>query len=215
MRRLNCLLPLLTLALLLASSLGLLGQQVPTPTHSTPSPKQEQTATLPTEDQIKLLVTQAERAFLVYEDTLRQETPLKGSNISIPKDREVLLGAGKDIGSIKTNPQYFNAPMGFLFVGDLDDASRNMALCYAQAAVESALDFAMGDTSAASSKQNIAQSCRDASVLLQTVSETAFRLYAQYLMANFQDGQQKSEALDKCMDTLQECASALKRRPQK
>jgi hypothetical protein len=215
MRRSNAIAHVIVLGLLL-SSIHSFGQPASTPNKRTPSTAQEKAETLPTEDQINLLVTQAERAFVMYEGTLEQETQLKGSNISVSQDRRVSNAAREVINHIKTNPQYFNAPMGFLLVGDLDDASRNMALCSGQAAMESITEIrGKGPTDSAldsaTSKMRLAQRCTETSAMLQTVGETAFNLYAQYLSANFQAGEQMGGAIQKCMDTLQKCATALKK----
>ncbi len=199
------------LALALLLSVSGFGQAKPTRLQNTHKTPPTQAETLPTEDEINSLVTQAERAFLIYESTL------SGSNVSTPNDQTLMAGAKEIIKNIKRNPQYFNAPMGFLLVSDLDDASRNMALCAFQVQGLASVEVVVNHGSdaalkSADSKIQAAQSFIDTSTLLQTVGETAFNLYVRYLSANFQGQQAQAEGLQECMDTLQKCADALKRK---
>ena len=83
----------------------------------------------PTGEQIKLLLTQAERAFDQYESAIKLEHQLSGGDLPsdlqsmISKDREVLKMGRAVIGDIQKNPKSFNSPLGFLLIGQLDDAS--------------------------------------------------------------------------------------------
>src|SRR5262249_3145329 len=87
----------------------------------------------PTEQQINLVLPQAERAFDSYESTLQLEAQLVGGPESVAKDRQVLKMVRKVLGDLKKEPsKAFNSPIGFLLVTGLDDASRNMALCMGQ-----------------------------------------------------------------------------------
>lgn len=198
----------LILALLL--SLNSFSQTTHTAQRTGKTAAEPQAFTLPTEDEINSVVTQAERAFLIYENTLG------GSDASTPNDQKLITDAKEVIKHIKKNPQYFNAPMGFLLVTDLDDASRDLALCAFQEGVTANIGVTLGRADdaalqAATSKIHAAQSFMDASALLQTVGETAFNLYMRYLAANFQAQQEQAQGLQECLDTLQKCANVLKK----
>lgn len=160
----------------------------------------------PDESQIKLLLTQSERAFEVYENALGMEKlQLTGEAMEgIRRDKEVLDTARPLLAKLRANPQLFNGPYGFLLVTTLDDASRNMAVCMGQGGMLAAGEIANGDTSAAKSKLLLSQTCQGASNLLYTVSESAVAMYQNYLLANFQ-------LQDKLVEISNQCAEILKK----
>ena len=166
--------------------------------------EQNEERRFPTKDQIQLLLTQSERAFDAYEQVVGQETQAGGKIAqAVPKDREVLMKARDLLARLKKSPDGFNTPAGFLLVGDLDDASRNMSVCMGQAALESGPIGIAGNVSEGQKYLHIAQACLDASMLLYTVSETAFNMYSEFLLA-------QDETTKRAMSTLGECVNALK-----
>jgi hypothetical protein len=174
------------------------------------SPQQKEEHTFPTKDQIQLLLTQSERAFDVYEQTLKLETDAGGDLAkAVTADREVLTGARDILAGLKKSPDGFNGPGGFLLVGGLDDASRNMSVCMGQAGMQSSAEAMSGNVAEGQRHLRLVQACMDASTLLYTVSETAYNMYTEYLFA-------EHEMMNKAMAGLQECASVLKKnQPQK
>lgn len=162
---------------------------------------------LPSEPQINLLITQSERAFDSYENTLQLEAQLVGGPESAARDREVLTAARKVLAALKANPsKAFNSPMGFLLVTNLDDASRNMALCMGQGGMQSATAAQDGKMALAMSSLHISQTCLDTSTLLYTVSESAVDLYAQYLPTEYKLTQEAADELQQCMGLLKKSA---------
>ena len=181
----------LFLFLLLASPVAFSGGQANKPS-------------FPDESQINLLLTQSERAIETYDLAIKQEQSELGKQgeESAARDRQVLDRVRQYLPKLKANPQGFNSPVGFLLVIDLDDASRNMAVCMGQAGMAaSALEVA-GNVSAARNKLALAQTCLDASQLLYTVSETAVSMYEGYLVANHDLQQQEEGAIGKCTEIL-------------
>lgn len=176
--------------------------------------------TFPTENQINLLLTQAERAFDQYENAVALESETfataktksgESALISLTKDRELLTQARSVLAALKKNPKIFNSPMGFLLIGNLDDASRNMALCSGQAGLEMSTDVMdNADVAKASTKLHLNQTCLDTSTLLYTVSETAFDMYSQYLSADYQLEQQLFTEVTRARDSLRKCTAGLK-----
>jgi hypothetical protein len=172
--------------------------------------QQKDEHTFPTKDQIQLLLTQSERAFDVYEQTVKQESDV-GGNLAkaVEGDLEVLSGARTILDGLKKSPEGFNGPGGFLLVGGLDDASRNMSVCMGQAGLQASTEAMSGNVSEGQRQLRLVQACMDASTLLYTVSETAYNMYTEYLFA-------EHEIMNKAMDGLQQCASVLKKtQPQK
>jgi hypothetical protein len=84
-----------------------------------------------TDDEIRLVLTQADRAIAQYKPLLDQEQQVLGKEgaAAVAKNREVLAGLELAIKGFKKNPQAFNGPLGFAFFEWLDDASRNAVLC--------------------------------------------------------------------------------------
>ena len=85
-----------------------------------------------------------------------------------------------------------------------------MAICDGQAGMEAADAIQKANTTEGFSKLHIAQACLSSSVLLQTVSETAFSMYSQYLLANYQLYQRTFETMQKTSEALRTCDSMLK-----
>src|SRR5258708_4284783 len=71
----------------------------------------------PTDDQIRLVLTQAERAINEYKPLLDREEKRLGKEgaESIAKDRETVRGLEAAIAGFGKNPQAFNGPLGFTF----------------------------------------------------------------------------------------------------
>lgn len=161
-------------------------------------------ASFPDDSEINLLLTQSERAFEMYATVIKDEqTGLgKQGHESAAHDQQGLDRARRYLPKLAANPQGFNSPVGFLLVIDLDDASRNMAVCMGQASNAASLSEVAGNTSARDRQLALEQSCMDASQLLYTVSETAVSLYERYLVANHDLQQQEEEGIGKCMEIL-------------
>jgi hypothetical protein len=178
---------------------------VPMWTQEVANPQQQKEEhAFPTEDRIQLLLTQSERAFAAYELVIEQEIQAGGKIAqAAPKDREVLTAARDLLPRLKKAPDGFNGPAGFLLVGYLDDASRNMSVCMGQAGMESGFQGMTGNVSEGQRYLHLVQACLDASTLIYTVSETAFNMYGESLLA--QDGMTK-----RAMSGWEKCASFLK-----
>jgi hypothetical protein len=147
--------------------------------------------------------TQSERAFGTYEQVMGQETQAGGDIAkAVPKDREVLMASRDLLARLKKSPDGFNGPAGFLLVGNLDDATRNMSLCMGQAGMQSGLQGMAGDVSEGQRYLHLAQACMDASVLLYTVSETAFNMYSEFLLAQNEMTKRAMSGLERCADVL-------------
>lgn len=159
-----------------------------------------------TDDEIKLVLTQADRAIGQYKPLLDQEANMLGKEgaEAVAKDREVIAGIEMAIKGFGKNPQAFNGPLGFSFFEWLDDASRNAALCSANAvgkAFESLLD---GNKGQAESALNLSHNCTDASTLLYTVSENAGALYTRYVEGITKVAEGGADVAKKCTEALKQ-----------
>jgi hypothetical protein len=137
----------------------------------------------PTDDEIRLVLTQADRAIAQYKPLLDQEQQTLGKEgaEAVAKDREVVAGLEAAIKGFKKNPQAFNGSLGFAFFEWLDDASRNAVLCSTNALNKAFENTLAGDRNKATSELHLSQSCSDVSTLLYTVSENAGALYTRYV----------------------------------
>ncbi len=162
------------------------------------------TPEFPNEQEIRLVLTQAERAAVTFASAidLEEATMKKEAANAVSKDREVLKGLRVALSALNKNPQGFNSAAAFYFVLWLDDASRNAALCASSATADAAAAAIGGNVKDAYRLLNAGQSCTGASTLLYTVSESASELYARYLKANEGLLQAGYETAQRCADIL-------------
>jgi hypothetical protein len=173
---------------------------------TTAAQQQNKPLEFPSQRQIELLITQAERAFSTYEAAVQLEQAEFGAAAGAGKDHEVTLAAQQLLTRLKKDSGSFNSPFGFLLILNLDDASRNMAVCMGQAsnaAMGLALDHKVSD---ATQKMTVGQTCLNTSQLLYTVSENATAMYEDYLLANTALQNQAVETLQKCSDAMKRCS---------
>src|ERR1700675_1001633 len=158
----------------------------------------------PTDDEIKLVLTQAERAIGEYKPLLDMEGRMlgKAGAEAVAKDRETVHGIDVAIIAFGKNPQAFNGPMGFAFFEWLDDACRN-ALLSSQSAMNSATEGLMdGDKQKAQTNIELAKDLANVSTVLYTVSENAGALYTRYVAGEDKLVQVGLKAATDCVDIL-------------
>jgi hypothetical protein len=158
----------------------------------------------PTDDEIKLVLTQAERAIGEYKPLLDMEEKRlgKAGTEAVKKDRETVHGIDAAIIAFKKNPQAFNGPMGFAFFEWLDDACRN-ALLSSESAMNSATEGLMdGDKQKAQTNIELAKNLANVSTVLYTVSENAGALYTRYVAEEGKLAQVGLKAVTDCVDIL-------------
>ena len=162
-------------------------------------------ASFPTNDEVSLRLTQAERAVRQYKPLIDEHERLIGKTAheAAVKDRQVISALEMGIKTFRQNPQGFNGPLGFAFFEWIDDADRNALLCASGAMNEAAGHLLTGNTEQAKDLMQLAQSCSDAATLLYTVSENAGSLYTRYVEGEENLAQQGAEV-------AQQCAVALK-----
>jgi hypothetical protein len=159
--------------------------------------KPEQEVDFPRTEEIQLVVTQAERAFEQYKQSVNAEANLpaaKQDESALNKDREVVEMSGKLIAGLKSKPQAFHGLGGLLLLSTLDDASRNAALC-ANAGMGELTQRLLSkfDTNSAYHTLTIIQTCSDVSLHLYTVSESVHALLVREMEAQQNLNQQAME----------------------
>ncbi len=151
----------------------------------------------PTNDEINLLLTQADRAIQQYKPLIDQEEIQMGKTYvqAVANDRHVVDALETAVKAFKSKPQAFNGPLGFVFFAWLDDADRNALLCASGASIQATQ---ADDKGKAFALLHLAQSCQDASTLIYTVSENANTVYEKYVEAEEQLAGQAADAVQQC-----------------
>jgi hypothetical protein len=158
----------------------------------------------PSDEEIVLVVTQTERALSDYEASVAAEEKLGGKEADVSNDKRVIHGLSVMSKAIRAQPQKFNAAVGFEFVLLLDDASRNAALCNADA-IQKGIKVTMeGNTAAAQEYLQLAQSCTGTSNLLYMVAENAGALYQRYVSGEESLAIEAVATMNKCVEQLKQ-----------
>jgi hypothetical protein len=175
------------------------------------SPAQDKT-TFPTDDEIQLLLTQADRAMQQYKPLIDEEERQLGKQgaDAVTKDREVVGNMELALKTFKKKPQGFNSPLGFALFEWLDDASRNALLCSQTAMYQATTSMMDGKLHDAPQFIRLSQACFDASNLIYTVSENAGALYERYVKAEEELANEGADVAQKCTDALKKMAAEKK-----
>lgn len=160
--------------------------------------------TFPTDAEINLLLTQADRAVQQYKPLIDQEEAQLGTTMreAVANDRQVVHGLETAVKAFRSRPEAFNGPMGFAFFVWLDDADRNALLCSTGASTQSARFMIAGNTDKAEALLHLSQSYMDVSTLIYTVSENADSLYTRYVEAEEQLATEGAAVAERCTDIL-------------
>jgi hypothetical protein len=158
----------------------------------------------PTDDEIRLVLTQAERAINEYKPLLdRWERQLgKDGAEAVAKDRETIHGIEAGITGFRKNPQAFNGPLGFVFFEWLDDACRNALLSSLSSSNTATVGLMDGDKQNAQSNIELAKDFSNVSTMFYTVSENAGALYSRYSEGIEQAAKLGAKTATECADIL-------------
>ena len=174
----------------------------------------------PTDEEIRLILNQSERALEEYKSTIGMEASLpsykndQASLANLKTDEEVYTEGMKLISALKRNPNGFHALGGFLLFSALDDGARNAALCSNTAMTDVAKGL-MGTNkrgqftaAGAISFVDIGQNCLAASNLLFTVSESLHALMVRELNSEGELREEATQALNGCNAVLKQKAGS-------
>jgi hypothetical protein len=160
----------------------------------------------PTDDEIKLVLTQTDRAVQQYKPLIDQLQLQLGDTAkdAVTRDRDVVAALETAVKAFRDKPQGFNGPLGFSLFEWLDDAARNSLLCGSNASTEATAQILIGNTEKARTLLGLSRACADVSTLIYTVSENAGALYQRYLGAITDVTEQAVAAVQKCGDILKQ-----------
>jgi hypothetical protein len=153
-----------------------------------PAQQKEAKLDFPSDEEIKLVVKQSERAFQQYAQSVELEAMLpssKENGSGVATDKQVVAAAKELVDTLKQDPGAFHGLLGFTLQTMLDDASRNAALCGGSGMSELAMQITSNkvDKARAFEILGIAKACQDASTALYTVSETVHDMYVRELVS--------------------------------
>jgi hypothetical protein len=165
----------------------------------------------PSTDEIQLVVTQSERVFEQYKQSVTMEAELpsfKRDPSAIEKDTGVYDMGMKLVDALKKHPDGFHGVGGLLLLSSLDDASRNAALC-SGTAYNDTMGAVMSktDVHSAESWMHVGLSCINISGYLYTVSESVQALLVRDIKAQQMLNQSAAETVNSCTAALKKCAS--------
>jgi hypothetical protein len=166
-------------------------------------------AKFPSDNEIQLVLTQADRAMvqdkLAVADEERQMG--KAATEAVAKDRQVIQAVELAVQTFKKQPQGFNSAAGFAFFEWRDDADRNALLCAQAASSQSAAQMLSGSTERANDLLRLSQSCMDVSALIYTVSENAGALYEKYAKGEQELAEEGFNVSKSCTEALKKMAN--------
>ncbi len=175
-----------------------------------------QETTFPTNDEIQLVLTQADRAMQQYKPLIDQEELRFGKGSveleAVTKDRQVVKAIEMAVQVLKKNPQGFNSAGGFALFEWLDDASRNAMVCSTSSMLQSTTFLMAGEINKATQLIHLGQSCLDASNMIYTVSENAGALYERYAKASQKLAADAAKVAEQCTATLKKMDASNKQR---
>lgn len=159
--------------------------------------------TFPTKEEIELVVSQAERAFEQYKQSVEFEADLPAAQkdkSALDKDKQIVELSGELIDGLRKKPDVFYGLGGLLLLTTLDDASRNAALCgtSGMSDIGSELLKPKPDTSLGYRILAITQKCNDVSAHLYTVSESVNALLVASVEAQQELNEQTTAVLTRC-----------------
>jgi hypothetical protein len=158
----------------------------------------------PTDDEVRLVLTQAERAVNEYKPLLDRWEQMLGKEgaEAVAKDRETLRGIDAGIIGFRKNPQAFNSALGFAFFEWLDDACRNALLSSLSTSNTAAAELIDGDTQKVRLNMELAKDFSNLSTVFYTVSENAGALYTRFVEGEEQLAKLATQTATECSDIL-------------
>jgi hypothetical protein len=159
----------------------------------------------PTDEEITLLLAQADRTIERYKPLLDEQETQIGKSVAddIAKDRESLSALEMVMKNFKNRRSAFNGLQGFTFLESLHDAERNVLRCVSSASSASTGYMIAGNRDKADDLLRLSQSCMDVSVLIYATTESAVTLYQHFIEAEDQWAAHSTQEARQCENTLE------------
>src|SRR5260221_5349230 len=159
----------------------------------------------PTNEEIGLLLTQADRGVEGYKTLLDEQETQIGKSVAndIAKDREALSALELVFKGLKNRRQAFNGTQGLIFMQSLHDVDRSLLRCVNTASSDSSGYLIAGNRDKAASLLHLSQSCMDLSMLIYTIIENTGSLYKRFIEAEDQWAAHSTQEARQCQDAME------------
>lgn len=155
----------------------------------------------PSDTEIKLALAEAKHAFEQYKTVVAHGEQLLGKDV-FQQDRMLFDHWETTSKAVTQNLQAFNSELGFDVLMDLDDATRNAALCADQASTQVLNDINNLHSQKSQLLLELHQSCIDSSKSLLSASENSNVLFLRYVKWQREVSAKATEAATQCADAL-------------
>lgn len=158
----------------------------------------------PSDDDVGLLLTQAERAIERYKPLIDEQEMEIGKSAAddVAGDRKQVTSLEATLKKLEAKHEMFNGSLGFSFFAGLANADRNALRCGFAASSQSTGYVIAGDREKADALLHLSQKCMDVSMLIFTISENASSLYKQFIVAEDQWAAHSTQEARECENTL-------------
>lgn len=159
----------------------------------------------PSDEEIRLLMTQTDRALQRYKPLLdEQESEIgKSAADDVAGDRQAIAALETSLKGISAERGHFNGTPGFEFLQHLGDADRSALRCGFSAASQATGYTIAGNHEKADTLMRLAQACQDLSTLFYTIRENANSLFRRFIVAQDQWAARSTQEARQCSDTLE------------
>jgi hypothetical protein len=158
----------------------------------------------PSDEEIGLLVVQADRTIQRYTPLLDEQETEIGKSVAdeIAKERQAVNSLDTVMKTLKNRHSAFNGPLGFAFLEALHGAERNLLRCVSSASSGSTGYMIAGNRDKADALLRLSQSCMDVSLLIYTVTEDVATSYTHFIEAQDQWAARNAQAARKCENEM-------------
>ena len=159
----------------------------------------------PSDEEIRLLLTQTDRALQRYKPLLDEQENEIGKSVADDgaSDRQVVSALEASLKQISTKRGFFNGTPGFEFLQHLANADRSVLRCGFAAASQSTGYTIAGNHEKADALLHLSQTCMDLSTLFYTIRESANSLYRRFIVAQDQWGAHSTQEARQCSEALE------------
>jgi hypothetical protein len=159
----------------------------------------------PTDEEIGLLVVQADQTIQRYKPLLDEQETEIGKSVAdeIAKERQAISSLDTVMKTLKNRHSAFNGPLGFTFLESLHGTERNLLRCVSSASSGSTGYMIAGNRDKADTLLRLSQNCMDVSLLIYTVTEDVATSYTHFIEAQDQWAAHNTQAARKCENEME------------
>ena len=159
----------------------------------------------PSDEEIRLLMTQTDRAVQRYRPLLDDQENQIGKSAAddVAGDRRAFDALDASLKSISGERGRFNGTPGFEFLQHLSDADRSALRCGFAASSQATAYTIAGNHEKADALMRLSQACLDLSTLFYTIRENANSLFRRFIVAQDQWASHSTQEARQCSDAAE------------